>query len=122
SKPEAWSTRPSARRSRPRAQTGTSPGSGRGTRRVAGRPPRGRTGARARAAAGHIALSGGVLVLGRGVQLALNGVVKAVAVDDALRLLSGPGFVSAGGGPATPGGGGVALARRGAGRGGSGPG
>ena len=27
----------------------------------------------------------------------MNGVVKALAVDDALRLLSGPGFVSAGG-------------------------
>ena len=42
-----------------------------------------------------------MLVLGRGVQLDLNGVVKAAAVDDALRLLSGPGFVSAGGDLAT---------------------
>ncbi len=46
---------------------------------------------------------GGVVVLGRvvgvppGVQLDLNGVVKALAVDDAMKLLSGDGFVSAGG-------------------------
>ena len=33
----------------------------------------------------------------RGLRLDLNGVVKALAVDDALGLLSGPGFVSAGG-------------------------
>jgi thiamine biosynthesis lipoprotein len=32
-----------------------------------------------------------------GTQLDLNGVVKSLAVDDALTLLSGPGFVSAGG-------------------------
>jgi len=44
-----------------------------------------------------------VLVFGRhvgnplGVRLDLNGVVKAIAVDDALSLLSGDGFVSAGG-------------------------
>lgn len=37
------------------------------------------------------------------VQLDLNGVVKALAVDDALELLSGPGFVSAGGDVATRG-------------------
>jgi FAD:protein FMN transferase len=46
-------------------------------------------------AAGSVALYGRVLVV-RG-RLDLNGVVKAAAVDDALRLLSGPGFVSAGG-------------------------
>jgi thiamine biosynthesis lipoprotein len=36
-----------------------------------------------------------------GVLLDLNGVVKSQTVDDALRLLSGPGFVSAGGDLAT---------------------
>ncbi|MDX6488554.1 MAG: FAD:protein transferase [Gaiellaceae bacterium] len=36
-----------------------------------------------------------------GVRLDLNGVVKALAVDDALELLSGAGFVSAGGDLAT---------------------
>jgi FAD:protein FMN transferase len=46
---------------------------------------------------GRIELYGRVLVLAPGVRLDLNGVVKAVAVDDALTLLSGPGFVSAGG-------------------------
>jgi len=68
-------------------------------------------------APGHVELYGRVLVLGRGVKLDLNGVVKAVAVDDALRLLSGPGFVAAGGDLATrdevdvalPGGGAVRL-------------
>ena len=65
-------------------------------------------------AAGHIELYGRVLVLGRGVRLDLNGVVKAVAVDDALRLLSGPGFVSAGGDLATRGEVDVALPRGGA--------
>ena len=57
----------------------------------------------------------------RGVELDLNGVVKALAVDDALGLLSGPAFVSAGGDVAAseeldvslPGGGAVRL-RRGA--------
>ena len=70
---------------------------------------------------GHVELYGRVLVLGRGVQLDLNGVVKAAAVDDALRLLSGPGFVSAGGDLATrgdvdvalPGGGAVRLVKGG---------
>jgi FAD:protein FMN transferase len=68
-----------------------------------------------------------VLALGRlvglrpGVKLDLNGVVKSLAVDDALALLSGEGFVSAGGdlaargeiSVALPGGGSVSL-RRGA--------
>jgi FAD:protein FMN transferase len=70
---------------------------------------------------GHVELYGRVLVLGRGLRLDLNGVVKAAAVDDALRLLSGPGFVSAGGDLATrgevdvalPGGGAVRLVRGG---------
>jgi len=72
-------------------------------------------------AAGHVELYGRVLVLGRGVRLDLNGVVKAAAVDDALRLLSRPGFVSAGGDLATrgemdvalPGGGAVRLLKGG---------
>jgi thiamine biosynthesis lipoprotein len=46
---------------------------------------------------GSVSLFGRVLVLGRGTKLDLNGVVKAAAVDDALHLLTGPGFVSAGG-------------------------
>lgn len=67
--------------------------------------------------AGAIQLYGRVLVLGPVVRLDLNGVVKAAAVDDAVRLLHGPGFVSAGGDLATrgdvdvalPGGGAVRL-------------
>ena len=66
---------------------------------------------------GTVELYGRVLMLGRGVQLDLNGVVKAAAVDDAVRLLDGHGFVSAGGDLATreevdvalPGGGAVRL-------------
>lgn len=66
---------------------------------------------------GHVELYGRVLVLGAGVKLDLNGVVKALTVDDALELLSGLGFVSAGGDLATrgevdvalPGGGAVRL-------------
>jgi thiamine biosynthesis lipoprotein len=46
---------------------------------------------------GKVELYGRVLLLGRGVRLDLNGVVKAAAVDDAVELLSGHGFVSAGG-------------------------
>ena len=53
------------------------------------------------ARAGSVALYGRVLA-SRG-RLDLNGVVKAAAVDDALRLLSGRGFVSAGGDVATNG-------------------
>jgi thiamine biosynthesis lipoprotein len=67
--------------------------------------------------AGTIELYGRVLVLQRGARLDLNGVVKASAVDDALGLLHGKGFVSAGGDLATrgevdvalPGGGAVRL-------------
>jgi len=47
--------------------------------------------------------------LPRGLQLDLNGVVKSLAVDDALKILSGPGFVSAGGDVAARGGLTVAL-------------
>lgn len=46
---------------------------------------------------------GRLLVLPRGVQLDLNGVVKALAVDRAAALLDGEGFVSAGGDLATRG-------------------
>jgi FAD:protein FMN transferase len=64
---------------------------------------------------------GRVVGLAVGVKLDLNGVVKSLAVDDALGLLSGEGFVSAGGDLAAhgeltvalPGNGSVAL-RRGA--------
>jgi FAD:protein FMN transferase len=61
-----------------------------------------------------VSLLGRVLVLRGGVQLDLNGVVKAMAVDDALALLDGPGFVSAGGDLATRGEVDVALPRGGA--------
>jgi FAD:protein FMN transferase len=44
-----------------------------------------------------IELRGRLLTRPVGVKLDLNGVVKARAVDDALRLLTGDGFVSAGG-------------------------
>ena len=47
-----------------------------------------------------VSLVGRVLVLRGGVQLDLNGVVKAIAVDDAAALLDG-GFISAGGDLAT---------------------
>jgi len=47
------------------------------------------------------------------VRLDLNGVVKALAVDDALDLFDGPGFVSAGGDVAVRGGAGVGLPRGG---------
>jgi FAD:protein FMN transferase len=46
---------------------------------------------------GTVALFGRVLLLGPGVKLDLNGVVKSAAVDDAVGLLGEPGFVSAGG-------------------------
>ena len=55
------------------------------------------------ARAGSVALFGRVLAIGRGTKLDLNGVVKAATVDDALGLLSGAGFVSAGGDLATRG-------------------
>ncbi len=44
-----------------------------------------------------------------GVRLDLNGVVKALAADEALGLLTGPGFVAAGGDVAVRGGAVVAL-------------
>lgn len=67
--------------------------------------------------AGEVGLAGRLLTRPTGLRLDLAGVVKAMAVDAALRLLPGFGFVSAGGdlatrGPSTvglPGGGSVAL-------------
>jgi thiamine biosynthesis lipoprotein len=47
--------------------------------------------------AGAVVALGRAVRLGAGVKLDLNGVVKALAVDDALELLPGDGFVSAGG-------------------------
>lgn len=48
-----------------------------------------------------VRLTGRLVTVPPGVQLDLNGVVKSLAVDDAAWLLSGPGFVSAGGDLAT---------------------
>jgi thiamine biosynthesis lipoprotein len=67
----------------------------------------------------RIVVLGRVVGLPPGVQLDLNGVVKSLAVDDAMALFRGDGFVSAGGdvatrGPLTvalPGGGAVSLQR-----------
>ncbi len=67
--------------------------------------------------AGEVALHGRLLARPPGLRLDLAGVVKAMTVDAALRLLPGSGFVSAGGDIATrgptpiglPGGGSVSL-------------
>lgn len=67
----------------------------------------------------RVALTGTFLRVDPAVRLDLNGVVKALAVDDALRLIGGAGFVSAGGDLAAsgevdvglPGGGAVRLVR-----------
>jgi FAD:protein FMN transferase len=61
-----------------------------------------------------IRLTGKLLSRPPAVQLDLNGVVKALAVDDALGLVSGPGFVAAGGDLAARGAVDVALPRGGA--------
>jgi FAD:protein FMN transferase len=45
----------------------------------------------------EVRLDGRLLQVPRGIRLDLNGVVKALAVDDALELVDGDGFVSAGG-------------------------
>jgi thiamine biosynthesis lipoprotein len=50
-----------------------------------------------------VTVGGGVLLRPPGVRLDLNGVVKALAVDEALALLGGDGFVAAGGDVATRG-------------------
>jgi FAD:protein FMN transferase len=47
--------------------------------------------------AGAVRLSGSLLARAPGLRLDLNGVVKALAVDEATAALDGPGFVSAGG-------------------------
>jgi thiamine biosynthesis lipoprotein len=60
-------------------------------------------GARRPAVAGSVFLLGRLVRVAPGVQLDLNGVVKSRTVDEALALLSGPGFVSAGGDLATHG-------------------
>lgn len=49
----------------------------------------------------EVELTGRLLSRPLGLKLDLNGVVKSLAVDDALALLGGPGFVSAGGDLAT---------------------
>jgi thiamine biosynthesis lipoprotein len=67
--------------------------------------------------AGEVSVAGRVLTRPAGLRIDLAGVVKAMAVDEALRILPGAGFVSAGGdlatrGPVTvglPGGGSVEL-------------
>jgi len=64
-----------------------------------------------------LAIVGGILFRAAGTKLDLNGVVKSMAVDDAVSLLPGDGYVSAGGDLATrgemdvllPSGGSVAL-------------
>ena len=56
-----------------------------------------------------IRLDGRLLRRPPGLKLDLNGVVKSLAVDDALRLLRGPGFVAAGGDVAVRGGAVVGL-------------
>lgn len=50
-----------------------------------------------------VRLTGRLLTRPHGVQLDLNGIVKALAVDEALACIAGPGFVSAGGDLATRG-------------------
>jgi thiamine biosynthesis lipoprotein len=73
------------------------------------------------AAAGSVGIVGRLVRVAPGVRLDLNGVVKSRTVDEALRLLPAPGFVSAGGDLAAHGGlsvelpdGGVVSLRRGA--------
>lgn len=64
------------------------------------RPP----GAAASSALGSVRLAGRLVLLPAGVRLDLNGVVKGKTVDDALELIAGDGFVSAGGDIAARGG------------------
>ena len=76
----------------------------------------------------RVELSGRLLSMPAGCALDLNGVVKSATVDDAVALLAGDGFVSAGGdlavrGPAVvslPGGGAVSVVRGGIATSGSG--
>ena len=62
-----------------------------------------------RASAAGVELRGRMLTLPPGIALDLNGVVKSATVDDAVALLDGDGWVSAGGDIATRGGVGVSL-------------
>ena len=89
------STRRSAARSSPPATRATSPSSSPIPRLLAAAGPGG----------GASCGSPAVCCAGRvGVELDLNGVVKGLTVDDAAALLSGPGFVAAGGDLAVRGG------------------
>lgn len=65
-------------------------------------------------ALGELRLLGRVVARAPGVALDLNGVVKALAVDEAVAALDGPGFVSAGGDLAVRGAVDVGLPRGGA--------
>jgi FAD:protein FMN transferase len=84
-------------------------------------PPDGRLGDPAPSRLGEVRLDGRILRRPPGLLLDLNGVVKALAVDEAVGTLTGQGFVSAGGdlaanGPVDvglPGGGSVRLVRGG---------
>jgi thiamine biosynthesis lipoprotein len=69
------------------------------------RPP----GQAAPSALDSVRLAGRLLAVPRGVALDLNGVVKGKTVDDALELIAGDGFVSAGGDIAARGGAVVAV-------------
>jgi len=73
------------------------------------RPPA----ATARGCSETVAVAGRMLMRPPGVKLDLNGVAKAMAVDAALRLIRGNGFVAAGGDIATRGGVVAALPSRG---------
>jgi len=55
-------------------------------------------------ALGSVRLAGRVVQAGAGIRLDLNGVVKGKTIDDALRLIDGDGFISAGGDIAVSGG------------------
>jgi thiamine biosynthesis lipoprotein ApbE len=74
----------------------------------------GRTGSAAPSTLGAVRLEGRILWARPGVRLDLNGVVKGRTVDDALELIGGEGFVSAGGDIAVRGGAVVSLPAGGA--------
>ncbi len=84
-------------------------------------PPDGELGLAAPSRLREVRLDGAILRRSPGLRLDLNGVVKALAVDEAAATLPGPGFVSAGGdlaahGPVDvglPGGGAVQVVRGG---------
>ena len=99
-RPTGSSTRRSAARSSPRATRATS---------TTSRPDPSPAGPAAGGRWRDVLLSGRLLRRPRGLELDLNGVVKGLTVDDALGLLSGAGFVAAGGDLAVRGGAVVAL-------------